>query len=71
MKTVLVIAAAIGLSTSVASAECMGYNKVTASVDVDREIKTASISKVPLVPAEQAMLSKKDSKTDVPVEAAE
>ncbi len=71
MKTVLVIAAVIGLSTSVASAECMGYNKVTASVDVDREIKTASITKAPVAPSEQAMLLKKDSRSEAAADTVE
>lgn len=52
MKTVLVLAAAMGLTVSVAAAECMGHNKqVNASVDT--ETKVASVMKqVP--PAEDA-----------------
>jgi len=42
MKTVLVIAAVLGLSASAALAECAGHSKVSASVD--RELTTASIS---------------------------
>ena len=43
MKTFLVIAAVLGLSSSAALAECPGHN-VTASAKVDKEITTASIS---------------------------
>ena len=42
MKTVLVIAAVLGLSASAALAECAGHQKVTAAVDT--ETTTASIS---------------------------
>ncbi len=42
MKTILVLAAAIGLSVSAASAECVGHSKVNASVDTDT--KVASIA---------------------------
>jgi hypothetical protein len=41
MKTVLVLAAAMGLSISVASAECVGHKQVNASVDT--ETKVASV----------------------------
>ncbi|MEP7454084.1 hypothetical protein [Phyllobacterium sp. SB3] len=40
MKTILVLAAALGFSVSAASAECVGH---TASVD--KETTTASVSK--------------------------
>lgn len=42
MKTVLVIAAVLGMTSSAALADCAGH--VTASANVDREITTASIS---------------------------
>ncbi|RJG46318.1 hypothetical protein [Mesorhizobium sp. DCY119] len=42
MKTILVLAAAIGLTVSAASAECMGHSKVNASIDT--ETKVASVS---------------------------
>ncbi len=42
MKTVLVIAAVLGMTSSAALADCAGH--VTASADVDREITTASIA---------------------------
>ena len=42
MKTVLVIAAVLGVSSSAAFAECAGH--VTASAEIDREITTASIA---------------------------
>ena len=51
MKTILVLAAAMGLSISAASAECVGHKQVNASVDT--ETKVASVVKqVP--PAEGA-----------------
>jgi hypothetical protein len=43
MKTVLVLAAAMGLSISAASAECVGHKQVNASVDT--ETKVASVVK--------------------------
>ena len=44
MKTVLVVAATLGLSASAALADCAGHDKVNASVDVDKTIKTASVA---------------------------
>ncbi len=41
MKTILVLAAAMGLSISAASAECVGHKQVNASVDT--ETKVASV----------------------------
>lgn len=43
MKAVLVIAAVLSFSASAALAECAGH-KVNASIEVDRDIKTASIT---------------------------
>ena len=43
MKTVLVLAAALGLSISAASADCVGHKQVSASIDT--ETKVASIAK--------------------------
>ena len=43
MKTILLIAAAMGLSISAASAECVGHKQVNASVDT--ETKVASVVK--------------------------
>lgn len=43
MKTVLVVAAALGLSASAAFADCAGH-KFNASVDVDKTITTASVT---------------------------
>ncbi|UXN61338.1 MULTISPECIES: hypothetical protein [Phyllobacterium] len=40
MKTILVLAAAFGLTVSAASADCAGHN----SASVDKETTTASIS---------------------------
>jgi len=42
MKTVLVIAAVFGMTSSAALADCAGH--VTASAKVDKEITTASIA---------------------------
>ena len=42
MKTVLAVAAILGLSTSFAFADCAWHNK-SASADVDRTITTASV----------------------------
>ncbi|GGF92760.1 MULTISPECIES: hypothetical protein [Rhizobium] len=46
MKTFLVVAAVIGLTSSAALADCAGH-KVTASNAVDKEITTASIASTP------------------------
>jgi hypothetical protein len=55
MKTVLVLAAAMGLSISAASADCVGHKQVNASVDT--ETKVASVVKqVP--PAQDAQSTK-------------
>ncbi len=43
MKTVLVIAATLGLSASAAFAECSWHNKTSAEVKVDKTITTASV----------------------------
>lgn len=42
MKTILLVAAALGLSVSGAAAECVGHTKTTASVD--QQTKVASIA---------------------------
>jgi hypothetical protein len=53
MKTVLVLAAAMGLSISAASAECVGHKQVNASIDT--ETKVASVVKqVPPVPTDES-----------------
>lgn len=70
MKTVLILAAALGLSTSAALAECAGHAKVTASVEVDREITTASISKSQ-TPEEQALLLQKQKAAEDKANATE
>jgi hypothetical protein len=46
MKTFLVVAAVLGLTSSAALAECAGH-KVTASNEVDKEFTTASIATTP------------------------
>jgi hypothetical protein len=53
MKTVLVLAAALGLSISAAAADCVGHKQTTASVD--SETKVASVVKqVPQQQTEQS-----------------
>ncbi|TNM66539.1 hypothetical protein [Aliirhizobium smilacinae] len=47
MKTFLVVAAVIGLTSSAALADCAGH-KVTASNEVDKEFTTASIAAPPV-----------------------
>ncbi len=46
MKTFLIAAAVIGLTSSAALADCAGH-KVTASKEVDKEFTTASIATTP------------------------
>lgn len=46
MKTFLIVAAVVGLTSSAAFAECAGH-KVTASNEVDKEFTTASIATTP------------------------
>lgn len=68
MKTFLVVAAVIGLTSSAALADCAGH-KVTASNEVDKEFTTASIATPPAQeelkqagkPSEPAMESQKDT----------
>ena len=43
MKTVLVVAAALGLSASAALADCAWHNKTSADARVDKTITTASV----------------------------
>ena len=55
MKTVLVLAAALGLSVSAAAAECAGHSKVSASIDT--ETKVASVAKdATAVPASEILV---------------
>ncbi|OHV79094.1 hypothetical protein [Rhizobium sp. LCM 4573] len=58
MKTFLVIAATLGLTSSMALADCAGH--VTASKEVDKGLTTASITKAEEVRNEQAMVLKRD-----------
>jgi hypothetical protein len=46
MKTLLVVAAVLGITSSAALAECAGH-KITASNEVDKEFTTASIASAP------------------------
>ncbi|PWE56260.1 hypothetical protein DEM27_12630 [Metarhizobium album] len=43
MKTLLVVAAVLGLSATGALADCIGHTRTTASADIDRTMTTASI----------------------------
>lgn len=56
MKTLLAIAAILGMTSSVALADCAGH--VTASAKVDKEITTASIMKAGEARAEQTPIVK-------------
>ncbi len=44
MKSILIIACALGMTAPAALADCIGHQKVNASIPVDREFKTASIA---------------------------
>ena len=68
MKTFLILTATLGLSASAAMAECSSYSKVTASLEIDREIQTASI--MPPSAEEQADLMKRQSVPQATTEAA-
>lgn len=59
---VLVIASAFGLIGSAALADCMGHMPVSASVDVDRTIMTASIQKTDVAKDGEAVLLKKSER---------
>lgn len=62
MKTVLVLAAAMGLSVSVAAADCAAHKQVNASVD--NETKVASVVKQ-ATPAQDAQSTKaEETKVD-------
>ena len=47
MKTVLVVAATLGLSTSAALADCAWHSKINAETKIDRTITTASVVTTP------------------------
>ncbi|WP_018239355.1 hypothetical protein [Ensifer sp. BR816] len=61
MKRILVIAAALALSATAASAACLGHNDTTVSTDpVDKEITTASVTKTEQsAPADELLLQQK------------
>lgn len=61
MKPILIIAAMIGFSASAAIADCVINKNINASIPVDREFKTASITP-PTSPAEKPVMVLK--KTD-------
>ena len=67
MKAVLSISVVLGLPATSVMAECAGHTKVQASLPIDRQQTTASISTA-AVPQDQAMLAKpRDTRTDQPV----
>ena len=53
MKIVIVMAAALGLSVSVAAADCAGHAKVTTSVDTETTVASV-VKQTPAAPAEQS-----------------
>ena len=54
MKIVLMMAAAWGLSVSVAAADCAGHAKVTTTVDTETTVASV-VTQVPPAPAEQSV----------------
>lgn len=65
MKTVLVVAAMVGLSASAAFADCAGHNKVNAEAKVDKTITTASVvttEKQSRLPAEENQILLEEQK---------
>lgn len=68
MKTVLIVAATLGLSASAAFAACAGHSKINAAADVDKTITTASVvttEKQSRLPSEADQLILEDQK-DLP-----
>jgi hypothetical protein len=53
MKFVLVTAAALGFSVSMAAAECAGHAKVTTSVDTETTVASV-VKQVPPAPGDQS-----------------
>ncbi|WEX78564.1 hypothetical protein PYH37_003465 [Sinorhizobium numidicum] len=63
MKSILVLAAAFALSTTAASAECLGHSKTTASVD--KEMTTASVTQTEQsTPADELLLQQKQQQQE-------
>jgi hypothetical protein len=62
MKTILVVAAAMGLSISTAAAECANHKQVNASVDT--ETKVASVVKQVPPPADDAQATAEETKAE-------
>ena len=58
MKTIMVLAAALGLSVTAAAAECSWHSQASASVDTDT--KVASTEKSDMSTAADAQTIKKD-----------
>lgn len=60
MKSILVLAAAFALSTTAASAACLGHDKTASTNAVDKEIMTASATKAEQsTPSEDLLLQQK------------
>ncbi len=70
MKSILVLAAAFALSTTVASAACLGHADTTASADaVNKEITTASVTKAEQsTPSDDLLLQRKLQQDEAAVE---
>ena len=62
MRTILLTAAAMGLSVSFAAADCVGHKQVNASVDT--ETKVASVVKQVPPPAEGQSASAEETKAE-------
>ncbi|OHV72173.1 hypothetical protein [Ensifer sp. LCM 4579] len=60
MKSILVFAAAFVLSTTAASAACLGHDKTASTSAVDKEITTASVTKAEQsTPSDYLLLQRK------------
>jgi hypothetical protein len=70
MKTFLVVAAVLGLSSTAALAECAGH-KVTASAEVDKEVTTASIAASAADKAREQVVVLKRQQTEEQTEVTE
>ncbi|OAP40500.1 hypothetical protein AU381_00885 [Sinorhizobium glycinis] len=60
MKRILVLAAALALSATAASAACLGHNTTASADPVDKEITTASVTETEQSkPADELLLQQK------------
>ena len=67
MKTVLAVAAILGLSASAALADCAWHNKTSAKIKVDKTITTASVvttEKQSRLPADTEMILTDEQKSE-------